>query len=152
MTAMSSNPRIPAPSHPFRHRLPVQLRFNDVDMFGHVNNTVYLQFFDLGKLRYFEEVLGADFDKSGLAVVVVNINCDFYEPSFLNEKLEVMTQTTHIGEKSITLEQRVVNSTTGAVKCLCRTVMAGFDPKTLQSASIPDQHRKAIEAYETSLN
>ena len=148
---MSTNPRIPDPTHPNRHRLPVQLRFNDVDMFGHVNNTVYLQFFDLGKVRYFEEVLGADFDKSGLAVVVVNINCDFYEPSFLNERLEVMTQTTHIGEKSITLEQRVVNRTTGAVKCLCRTIMAGFDPKTLQSAPIPDDSRRSIETYETPL-
>ncbi len=149
---MSDKSRIPAPSHPFRHRLPVQLRFNDVDMFGHVNNTVYLQFFDLGKLRYFEEVLGADFDKSGLAVVVVNINCDFFEPSFLKEGLEVMTQTVHIGDKSITLEQRVVTRDTGAVKCLCRTVMAGFDPTTLQSAPIPDRHRSAIEAYEKPLS
>lgn len=147
---MSQNPRIPAPVKPFRHKLPVQLRFNDVDMFGHVNNTVYLQFFDLGKLRYFEDALGKDFDKSGLAVVVVNINCDFFEPSFLKENLEVLTQTVHIGDKSITLEQRVVNSATGSVKCLCRTVMAGFDPHTLQSAAIPDRHRAAIEAYENS--
>lgn len=150
MTAMSSKPR-PNPFQQFRHRLPVQLRFNDVDMFGHVNNTVYLQFFDLGKLRYFEEVLCADFDKSGLAVVVVNINCDFFEPSFLNEKLEVITRTVHIGEKSITLEQRIINRNTGAIKCMCNTVMAGFDPKTLQSTPIPDHHRQTIEAYETPL-
>jgi len=147
---MSKNPRIPAPAKPFRHHMPVQLRFNDVDMFGHVNNTVYLQFFDLGKLRYFEDVLGKDFEKAGLAVVVVNINCDFFEPTFLKERLEVLTQTIHIGDKSITLEQRVVNAVTGSVKCLCRTVMAGFDPTTLQSAPIPDHHRAAIEAYEAS--
>ncbi|MDE6333617.1 MAG: acyl-CoA thioesterase [Muribaculaceae bacterium] len=148
---MSSNPRIPAPFKEFRHRLPVQLRFNDVDMFGHVNNTVYLQFFDLGKLRYFEDVLGADFDKSGLAVVVVNINCDFFEPSFLNEELEVLTRTVHIGEKSITIEQRILKRTTGAIKCRCQTVMAGFDPKTLQSAPIPEHHRQTIDQYESPL-
>lgn len=33
----------------FHHQLPIQLRFNDVDKFGHVNNTVYFSFYDLGK-------------------------------------------------------------------------------------------------------
>ena len=30
----------------FNHTLPIQLRFNDVDKFGHVNNTVYFSFLD----------------------------------------------------------------------------------------------------------
>lgn len=144
---MSDNTRITTPERPYRHSLPVQLRFNDVDMFGHVNNTVYLQFFDLGKLRYFEQVLGKDFMRSGLAVVIVNINCDFCAPSFINEDLSVLTQVTHIGEKSLTLGQRVVNAA-GDVKCICRTVMAGFDPATLQSAPIPGFARAAFEKFE----
>lgn len=37
----------------FHHALPIQLRFNDVDKFGHVNNTVYFSFYDLGKTEYF---------------------------------------------------------------------------------------------------
>lgn len=30
----------------FHHTLPIQLRFNDVDKFGHVNNTVYFSFYN----------------------------------------------------------------------------------------------------------
>ena len=33
----------------FRHVLPIQIRFNDVDKFGHVNNTVYFQFYDTAR-------------------------------------------------------------------------------------------------------
>ena len=33
----------------FRHTLPLQLRFNDIDLLGHVNNSVYFSFYDLGK-------------------------------------------------------------------------------------------------------
>ena len=40
----------------FKHTLPVQLRFNDIDALGHVNNSIYFTFYDLGKARYFEEV------------------------------------------------------------------------------------------------
>lgn len=32
MTATASNPRVTEPQHPFRHRLPVQVRFSDIDM------------------------------------------------------------------------------------------------------------------------
>jgi hypothetical protein len=31
--------------------------FSDVDVMGHVSNTVYQNYFDAGKLNYFEEVL-----------------------------------------------------------------------------------------------
>ena len=40
----------------FRHVLPIQIRFNDVDKFGHVNNTVYFQFYDTAKTDYIATV------------------------------------------------------------------------------------------------
>ena len=61
----------------FHHSIPVQIRFNDIDMLGHVNNTVYFSFFDLGKARYFEEVKKGHFDLSHIDIVVANINVNF---------------------------------------------------------------------------
>lgn len=145
---MSQKSRIPEAEFTFRHHVDLQLRFNDVDMFGHVNNSIYLQFFDLGKLRYFNTALGQDFMKSGLQVVIANIDCNFYAPTFLHEKIEVLTAMKHIGEKSLTLEQRIVNKDTGDVKCIATTIMAGFDPKTMKSAVIPDEPRRLFEEYE----
>jgi len=145
---MSNNSRIPEAEFPFRHSLDLQLRFNDVDMFGHINNSVYLQFFDLGKLRYFNDVLGKDFMKSGLQVVIVNINCNFYAPTFINEHIEVLTTIKSIGEKSLTLEQRIASKDNGDIKCIATTIMAGYDPKTLKSVSIPDEPRMMFEKFE----
>lgn len=143
-----TNTRIPEPTRAYNHHTPIQLRFNDVDMFGHVNNAVYFQFFDLGKLRYFEDVLGKDFAKKGFTAVVVNVNCDFFAPSFMDDSLEVATAVVAIGEKSITLEQRLVKSDSGEVKSICTTVMAGFDAATLKSAPIPVHFRNIISAFE----
>lgn len=44
------------PTDAFRHRIPLQIRFNDIDLLGHVNNTVYFSFYDTGKARYMEAV------------------------------------------------------------------------------------------------
>lgn len=145
----SSNPRVPEPTQPFRHQTPIQIRFNDVDMFGHVNNALYFQYFDLGKLRYFQTAIGPDFAKRGFSAVIVNINCDFFSPTGVDEEIAVLTAVVHLGDKSLTLEQRVVNILTGDVKSICRTVMAGFDPVTLKSAPLPDSIRNALEAFES---
>ncbi|MDE6654960.1 MAG: acyl-CoA thioesterase, partial [Muribaculaceae bacterium] len=42
----------------FHDSVDIQMRFKDVDLFGHVNNTVYFEYMDLGKVHYIENVLG----------------------------------------------------------------------------------------------
>ena len=51
-------------SNNYRHVLPLQIRFNDVDKFGHVNNTVYFQFYDTAKTDYIATVCkGVDLER-----------------------------------------------------------------------------------------
>lgn len=126
----------------------MQIRFNDIDLLGHLNNAVYIQFFDLGKSRYFQDVLPEAVDWKHINIVVANINCDFYSPTYITEPIAVLTTVTRMGEKSFTLEQRIVNSDSGDVKCVCRTVMVGFDLATGKSAPIDPVWIAALETYE----
>lgn len=131
----------------FHHHLPVQIRFNDVDLFGHVNNTVYLQFFDMGKYRYFTNLVPEGLGADGTAPVIVNINCDFLEPTLMDEQLEVLTAITDIANSSMTLEQRIVASN-GHVKCVARTIMVNLDLSTGRPATVSDKWRRLIWDFE----
>ena len=135
-------------THPFRHSTPLQIRFNDIDTLGHVNNTVYFSFLDLGKTHYFNEALGKTTDWRAADVVIANINCDFIAPIRFNENIEVKTQIGHIGNKSFRVLQAIVNTTTGEVKCLCATTMVGFDAATGQARVISCEWREAVSAFE----
>lgn len=142
------NKRVPAPKVPFRHSVDLQTRFNDADMLGHLNNTVYLSFMDLGKTRYFTDVMGGDIDWRHIDVVVVHIECDYFAPAFLDEPLAVATTVVRVGEHSFSLEQRIYNTVTGQVKCVGTTVMAGFDPATGTSLPISPEWVAAVSVYE----
>lgn len=131
----------------FRHTLPVQIRFSDVDQFGHVNNSVYFSLYDLAKTTYVNEVMG-HLDWNKMAIVVANINADFLVPVFFNEHLAIETRVTHLGHKSFTLEQRAVNPDDGVVKCVCTTVMVAYDVKNREPILIPDDYRDAVANYE----
>ena len=66
----------PSDNIEYHHTLPIQLRFSDVDRFGHVNNVVYFQFYDLGKSEYFATVC-PHVDWSAIGIVAVHVTADF---------------------------------------------------------------------------
>lgn len=127
--------------------MPVQLRFSDVDQFGHVNNSVYFSLYDLAKTTYIKEVFG-HLNWKELAIVVANINANFYLPVFFSDNLAIETTVVHLGHKSFTLLQRAVVVDTGEVKCECRTVMVAYDLHTQEPRLIPEEHKAAICHYE----
>lgn len=143
-----SESRVPAATFDFRHRIKLQIRFNDVDVFGHVNNAMYFQYYDLGKINYFRSVMGEKFTMDDLTLLIVNLNCSFYEPLHMDEPAEVLTGALKIGEKSVVIEQRVVNPGTGHVKSLCTTILSAFDPRTGHSAPVSEEWRSHLEAFE----
>lgn len=131
----------------FHHTLPIQLRFNDVDKFGHVNNAVYFSFYDLGKTDYFSSVCPhVDWEKDG--IVVVHIEADFVAQIFGSDHIAVQTAVTEIGKKSFRLMQRVIDRDTGEVKCTGTSVMVAFDLEKHQSKPLTEEWIKAICEFE----
>ena len=132
----------------FRHTLPLQLRFNDIDLLGHVNNSVYFFFLRLGKARYFETVKAQNIDWKKADVVVANVNADFLSPIYPGEPIAVQTCTVEIGNRSFKLLQQIVNTETGQIKGVCHTVMVGFDITAGRAAPISDEWKEALCQFE----
>ena len=131
----------------FRHELPAQLRWSDVDQFGHVNNNVYFALYDMCKTRYFLDVAGEDIFQR-MAIVVANINANFLAPIYYPDEIVIQTAMERIGRKSFTLLQRAVNARTREVKCECHTIMVCCDRQQGRAMLMPDDVRQKIEEYE----
>lgn len=131
----------------FHHQMPAQLRFSDVDRFGHVNNSVYFSLFDMCKTRYLFDVVGKDiFEK--VSIVVAHVEADFISPVYFPDEIVIETAIKKLGHKSFTLFQRAINKRTGDVKCLCETVMVVLDNNLMQSIEIPEEFRSKVTAFE----
>ena len=131
----------------YRHVLPLQIRFNDVDKFGHVNNTVYFQFYDTAKTDYIATVCkGVDWERP--AIVVVKIEAEFVSQIKSDDHIAGRTRIVKIGNKSFHLEQDVIDTDTQEVKSRCLSVMVLYDLERQQTIPLPDEWRKAISNYE----
>ena len=134
-------------SNNYRHVLPLQIRFNDVDKFGHVNNTVYFQFYDTAKTDYIATVCkGVDWER--LAIVVVKIEAEFVSQIKGDDHIAGRTRIVKIGNKSFHLEQDVIDTDTLEVKSRCLSVMVLYDLERQQTIPLPDKWRKAISDFE----
>lgn len=132
----------------FNHTTPIQLRFNDFDALGHVNNSVYFSFYDLGKVSYFNEVLPDVSVSKEVGVVIANIQVSFLLPVYPEENVAVETAVVEIGTKSFKLLQQLIDVDTNEVKCICQTVMVCYDAKTKTTRPISDKWRNAMAVFE----
>ena len=126
---------------------PIQLRFNDIDQMGHVNNAVIMEFLDLGKSEYFTAV-GLPPEEGDFTVMVVHVEVDFVGQIHFHDHVQVTTHVDHFGTKSLSVKQQVMNIDTGQVCATCRTAMSGYCRSTGKSAIIPNTIKEAILRYE----
>jgi len=136
----------------FKHNTPIQIRFNDIDILGHVNNSVHQNYYDIARVEYFKSVLNEDIDWYGFTVVIASISIDFFSPVILEQKAAVRTRVEQIGEKSLTMIQELFNSETGAVNSFNRAVLVGFSRKDCVTTSIPENWKADITRYEKNIN
>ncbi len=126
-----------------KHILPIQIRFNDVDQMGHVNNAVIMEYFDLGKEDFFQSH-GMPPEKADFTVMIVHLEVDFQSQIRFHDRIAVETEVESIGNKSLRVLQRVVNVANGTVCATCHTVMSGFRRSTGKSEVIPPEIRALL--------
>lgn len=125
----------------------IQIRFGDIDSLRHVNNVSIVQYYDLGLSDYMQN-LGISNVFKGDGMAKVHIEMNFYDSIYFEDKIEVRTSVTKIGNKSLTFSQQVVEKSTGKIKSDCVTIAAGFNIDTRKSVEISDVWKDAIAKYE----
>ncbi|MBL8019009.1 MAG: acyl-CoA thioesterase [Leptospirales bacterium] len=72
----------------------LQVRSYEIDSLGHVNNAVYMNYFELARIEYFKQIgfeLRAMF-KTGYTFVLAESHVKFRLPSFIDETLMIESE------------------------------------------------------------
>jgi len=115
-------PRVPVPSGPggsvaaVPHRHPVKVRFYELDPYGHLNHSVYVQLFETGRIELLDEAgLGLhDLEGEGYRFVVTQIATRFLASAVGGDALIVETEVLEIRRASSQWGQRILRIDTDA--------------------------------------
>jgi acyl-CoA thioester hydrolase len=134
----------------FKHSMRPEIRFVDVDVFGHVNNAHYLTYFEQARVKYFDDIVGWKYDWSKQGIILARAEINFVMPVLFRDEAVIMTRCSRIGNKSFDLDYRMIKKVNGIEVLLAdgKTVMVAFDYDTKQSIPIPEQWKKLLDEYE----
>lgn len=124
-------------------RAKIQVRFSDCDMLGHVNNAVYLNYFESTRLHYLNALLGEEWDWNKTGIILLKNVVEYKVPVLLKDKVEVDLSTKEIGKKSFTLAYNLYAN--GIEKTTGESVIVCFDFTKNKTIEIPTLLKKALE-------
>jgi acyl-CoA thioester hydrolase len=129
--------------------VPLEVRWRDVDAMGHVNNAVFLTYFEVGRVGYFRKLLG----KPGMLgndfpFIIARASCDFLAPAKFGETLDIRVRISRIGGRSFEFEYLVTAQSDGRAVATGLTVQACYDYATGRTIEVPAAFREAVLRYE----
>jgi acyl-CoA thioester hydrolase len=124
---------------------PLHVRFSDVDVYGHVNNVKYFEYFQEARIPLMRDLVEHVPGAGDVRVVVAQTDVDYKVPIlFRPEPYDVWSRITHVGTRSFTVESEIRDGE--QVLSRARVVLVCFDPVAGRSVDPGPEHRAAMLA------
>ena len=126
---------------------PIQTRWADNDLYGHVNNVIYYSYFDTAANALLIQKAAFDIHHSPIIGLVVNSSCHFLQELTYPEIIEVGVAIEKIGNSSLTYNLAIFKQGQDQAAAQGQFVHVFVDRQSKKSTPIPQQMRDALTAY-----
>ena len=129
----------------FEHSVTVQLRWRDMDMLGHLNQSVYHELLEEGRAALMTEIIrrvGAD--RAHGTFVLAHVDLDYHtEVRKDHGEVEIVVRVQRVGNSSLTL-QHEIRLPDGTVAASGQTVLVAWNPAARGKRILSDAERTAL--------
>lgn len=132
----------------YKYRTPISIRFSDIDAVGHVNNAIYLTYFEIARFNYWKDVTNWNLSENGIIVGRSEVN--YLKPVMLHDQIACYVRVVRIGNSSFDVMHVLVKITEkGEEICTTgKTVCISYDYTANKSVKIPSQFRNRMIEYD----
>ena len=131
------------------HVYDCHVRFSDVDVYGHVNNVKYFEYYQEARISFVQSLAGGLFDPhTSNRQVVARIDVDYKRPIlFRPEPYAVETWVNRVGASSYDLGCRITGGKADdTVYSTAEVRLVAFDVAAQRSRPLTDAERHRLEA------
>jgi acyl-CoA thioester hydrolase len=119
--------------------------WGDQDAMGHVNNTVFLRWFESARVALMERLsIDHDGKTSSQAPILASTTCNFHQQVLYPDTIQTGVTVDRIGNTSLTLRHAIVSSTSSTVVAEGTSVIVMFDYQSQKPTPVTDVLRAAI--------
>lgn len=121
-------------------------RWRDNDVYAHMNNVVYYEFFDTCVNRWLRESGALAVPHGPVVGLVAETRCVFRAPVGFPDALEIGLAAARVGRSSVTYALALFREGAADAAAECRYVHVYVDAGTRRPVPLPDALRAAVEA------
>jgi acyl-CoA thioester hydrolase len=134
----------------YRYIKTIEVQFRDCDSLAHVNNAVYITYFEIARFAYCRDALGftPEEARGSDSFIIARVECNFRSQARLGDFLDVRIRIGDIGRSSFTFEYEIVQQADGRVVADGKSIQVAYDYPRQQSIPVPDDFRARVEAFE----
>ena len=129
----------------YPHRLTIPTRWNDNDVYGHVNNVEYYAFFDTVINAWLISEGGLDIHAGDVIGVCAESHCEFRAPLAFPENVRAGLRVAHLGRSSVRYEIGLFGEDVDEPAATGWFVHVFVDREHRRPAEIPPPLRAALE-------
>jgi acyl-CoA thioester hydrolase len=126
------------------YEIPIEVRFRDLDAMGHVNNAVYVTYFEHGRAAVFRDLFGVR-SVSDIDFIVARMEVDYRRPVLLSDPVLLQLRLAEVGRTSFAVEYRLLAS--GELAAEGRSVQVFYDFEKGVKKPVPPGFREKTRPY-----
>ena len=130
----------------YKHHRRIPTRWRDNDVYHHINNVIYYEFFDTVINGYLMEAGGLDYGGGDIVGFAVETHCQFLKPVRFPEVVEAGLRVTKIGNSSVRYEIGIFKQGDEEPAAVGYFVHVFVDRLTREPMRISGRLREAMEA------
>jgi acyl-CoA thioester hydrolase len=129
----------------YPHRLPIQTRWKDNDVYGHVNNVEYYSYFDTAINAWLIREGGLDIERGEVIGLCVESHCEYRAALTFPETIEVGLRVGKLGRSSVRYELGIFREGGDEPAAEGHFVHVFVDREGRRPVAIPEPLRAALE-------
>lgn len=126
-------------------RMPLQLRWRDLDAFNHVNNSTFLTYLEEARIRWFDSI-GEDWITDEFAPLLAAVQLNYRQPVPYPSSLVVELYVDRIGTSSVTIGHAIASEDGATLYCDGHVVAVWIDRASGRPRALPPAILRAVEA------
>jgi len=123
-----------------------EIRWGDMDSFGHVNNILFFQYMESARMKYFVEIKFIDLMKTtGIGPILASTSCKFKAPLAYPDTVSVGAKVIKIEEFGFTMKFSLVSQKSNREVAEGEAVMISYDYKNKKKVPLPTELLQKIK-------
>lgn len=134
----------------YKHSFSINVRFSDLDIGGHLNNSKYQTYLEEARIAYFHDVFSLDRTNLNFNSVVSRISIDFIKPIEYGDDITIYTRLFNVNTRSFEVQNLFVRSEKEREEIVAKaqSLMVAFDYRTKMPITFPEEYCETVRSFE----